>query len=795
MVCNQPQTFLTPLHGQLMVSDLERFESLFENENNLRKAIASLLRRTPGITGVQLTHGPQEIGKDIVFYSSGPLGERRLNACVIKNSKISGSVDSNAGAMNVLNQVLQALDNPYIGPDGQREKISLVYIMSPFQITQTAMQSIEGSLQRRSGQATFCCGGLLLELFKSHWPDFLVFESGILGSYVAFLHKEIEGDDPIAALAEQHILLAKTGASFRRVYVKQGFKQELQTVKVAAKFPTLDELKAPLSESEVVDLRRKMSAFASLIQLPAVYTDLAIDKTSVAKSSKLVKQLGTRIEREWKAQAPQSLQTRIRELLSNSKRFVNLESQRETYEVCFSIVSKALSNLKKKIDLANTFVRQAGTVRDALDRKGYSSYREVQEIARLVPTLFSVTPEKEIATYPDDMLNRYSGSILITGSAGYGKTSFCKWHTLQDIDSLADKKSSTLPVYVPLHRLASKKIGSYYEEFLQAPELRDLVNASESSIAGRIQKIRLYLDGLDEVPSVIRQNELVNLARTAVEEDKRIQVVLTARTHVGGFWLDWLPRVDIREFDERQVEVLVQNLVEGKRQMIRGFFDELSQVPSLRPLMRIPLLGTLIVAVYKRTKKLPENRLRLYEIFTDLMSGGWDLAKNIRRDTQFGSAPKLVFLRALASKMHEARKREFTERDLIHVGESLGSVFDQKSERIVDEILEDGLLQKNGDAYAYVHLSFQEYLAAKALVDPSGRRPQRVLRQFLGGDNWWREVLAFYVAIASNAEEIHSWINRNRIAIDSDASDDIEERYHFLIQHLKAAHPEWKFAH
>jgi hypothetical protein len=41
------------------------------------------------IQGVEVPHGPQEYGKDIVFYSQDAIGDWILNACVVKNAKIT----------------------------------------------------------------------------------------------------------------------------------------------------------------------------------------------------------------------------------------------------------------------------------------------------------------------------------------------------------------------------------------------------------------------------------------------------------------------------------------------------------------------------------------------------------------------------------------------------------------------------------------------------------------------------------------------------------------------------------
>jgi hypothetical protein len=253
--------------------------------------------------------------------------------------------------------------------------------------------------------------------------------------------------------------------------------------------------------------------------------------------------------------------------------------------------------------------------------------------------------------------------MLITGSAGFGKTSFCQHYARDDAKALISKKSTVLPVYVKLHHLASRQLGTFEEELFPTTELRSSINKN-SDASPRIGKIRLYLDGLDEVPRVERQRELMQLARLGVDSDPRIEVIVTARNYINGPWLNWMPRVSISEMDENQISDLVRGLLGNDEQDVDQFFRELKKVPSLHPLMRVPLLGTLIVSVYKKRTTLPENRLRLYETFLNLMCGGWDLAKNVRRRTDFGSVGKLSVLTRLAGHMQLNRDRECNEQSI-----------------------------------------------------------------------------------------------------------------------------------
>jgi hypothetical protein len=74
-------------------TNLDKFAASFADENALRKAIAQLLTKMRR-TGVRITHGTVEKGKDLVFDGPGGLDETRLFACVVKNDPITGSAEA-----------------------------------------------------------------------------------------------------------------------------------------------------------------------------------------------------------------------------------------------------------------------------------------------------------------------------------------------------------------------------------------------------------------------------------------------------------------------------------------------------------------------------------------------------------------------------------------------------------------------------------------------------------------------------------------------------------------------------
>ena len=224
-----------------------------------------------------------------------------------------------------------------------------------------------------------------------------------------------------------------------------------------------------------------------------------------------------------------------------------------------------------------------------------------------------------------------------------------------------------------------------------------------------------------------------------------------------------------------------------------AFDRQITSARTLQGLMNTPLLGTLIIAVFKKMKSLPESKVKLYEVFVDRMCGGWDLAKNIRRETRFGSQAKLGVLTRIAGLLHINSKREAQENDVRTAVKQTMVAFAEQWRNLLDEILEDGLLIRLGaNNLAFSHLSFQEYLAATELTDPSGGRQHLILKRFLSGEDWWREVLAFYVAMSRRPDETEGWIRKTTIEVSqSSRIHDLAQRFKFLIDMLAGSWPGW----
>ena len=176
------------------------------------------------------------------------------------------------------------------------------------------------------------------------------------------------------------------------------------------------------------------------------------------------------------------------------------------------------------------------------------------------------------------------------------------------------------------------------EAFFDSPELRVLLESPPPDTS-----VLLSLDGLDEVPNADHQRKIMELARQAVAASPELRVIVTARDHIVGPWLNNVPRLNVLPLTEAQQFTLAERWL-GSQKSGQAFFEHLRNVSPLRRLMEAPLLATLIPAVYKKQGFLPPNRTALYDLFIELLCGGWDAAKEIQRHDRFGIHDKRLVL-------------------------------------------------------------------------------------------------------------------------------------------------------
>jgi hypothetical protein len=774
---------------------------IFASEALLQQAIAGLLARLPEVTNVQILQGTQEFGKDIVFYVRGGFGERMLCACVVKNHKITGEVDSSKGARTVLLQAQQAFDTAHFDGAGSEERVQRVYVVTPSPLLPATIASIRGRLSERSGQVVFIGGSELFDLLRKYWPNFVSEEYSALQKHLASLSGSVHADDPVRNVANLYNL-GDIEKSPETVYVGQNFYRDIlhfNKSSVASAFVPSDRDFSTLWKRSRVDqalhqlesLKRHLLTAAEWGYVKHGSLKRSLFPSFDTFGKMLEDSFGESLRR---AYAP--MRSSVPNVGRDAKVILhNARSLSENSEQLRSKIDEWLRPFYARLKEASAALKANA---EALSRLADPSYRVASTLLdfyQVVPAFFSRRDEVTRVDFPKELIDVVPASVLITGAAGFGKTSFCKWHALADAERYRTGCADTLavlPVYTPLHKLVGSELASFDDLLSSQIGASALLAGTDEDFRGK--RVRIYLDGLDEVADQSQRRRIVSIAEEAVKNGRVSQVVMTTRDYIYGPWLTWLLRFGLKGFDKEQTVQLVDKWLGTATSENSRFWREIAGSESLSALMRTPLLATLIVLVFRQTGRLPENEARLYDIFTDLLSEGWNLAKRILKLSKYGSQVKTGVLRRLAVKVHESRQRQFQLDDLVTAAERCVHLDEGAIQELVQEILHDGLVAQSPKSCEFCHLSFQEYLTAKHYAgDPTQRGVKRALKAYLAGDDWWYQVLRFYIGLSGSPEEIDRWLALQEDRVTPLYEDvDPHERSRELAAILNEIYPQFK---
>ncbi len=293
------------------------------------------------------------------------------------------------------------------------------------------------------------------------------------------------------------------------------------------------------------------------------------------------------------------------------------------------------------------------------------------------------------------------------------------------------------------------------------------------------------LDGLDEVPEAGRRRRCLLEAIQALVSSLpgKARVILTARPyayadpvwHLPGF----PPPLALAPFSERQVRAFVERWYQAVRPAMgwneataeeRGqrLLSALARQPYLADLASRPLLLTLMTTLHTSWGQLPEDRADLYEEYVKLLLARWqrgheyigpdgkpEVEPGIVRALEVGEATIRAALEKLAYTTHARQGRDPDLDEEVRVQESAdipqAAVLDAFAPLLPEHInatvvlkyLETraGLLVgRREGVYAFLHRSFQEYLAACYLANTEREFAETLRALLLDDPAWWREV-------------------------------------------------------
>ena len=370
--------------------------------------------------------------------------------------------------------------------------------------------------------------------------------------------------------------------------------------------------------------------------------------------------------------------------------------------------------------------------------------------------------------------------LMVLGKPGSGKSTFLR-HL-----AVSCAKGEFLGDYIPVLlelRDVDEAAFSLFQYLHGEFGLEQEVQTEQILKQGRVL---FLLDGLDEVPSSLRQRVQHELRKFTKQYDKN-RFILTCRTQTTEYIPEQFQAVEVADFKPEQVECFalhwftaMAGTSEQGMALKNHFMEKLRESPQTAELAVTPVLLSLTCWIFDDLKCLPEKRSDLYRDGLDLLLKQWDEGRGISRDSggdryhQLTTEERKQLLSYVAVRKFEQVENFvlYEELELCgYIAEYL-QVSVEESRAVLRAIAQQHglLIERAQGIWSFSHLTFQEYLVAKWFCD----RSDWITLANRMAEKRWREVILLAIEMMQSIDEFLITVNQeivNLLASDLNLQD------------------------
>jgi hypothetical protein len=361
--------------------------------------------------------------------------------------------------------------------------------------------------------------------------------------------------------------------------------------------------------------------------------------------------------------------------------------------------------------------------------------------------------------------------LVITGDPGAGKTTFLRHIAFKMCDDLTRATAARLPILVRIAELAEHiracrdqhkgptvaAAPTWLPHWLAARSTEFNWGLDEAFFERKLKsgEAAILLDGLDETPNRTAREAMARLLENATRAYEKCSFVVTTRplAYQGQAVLDGFEIANIAPLEPQAIETFLRRwcgaLFSESSASSASHFAELSGAlrarAEIRRMARNPVTLTALAVVHWNERRLPEQRADLYESILI-----WLARSREQRPDRPTAERCLMLLQQLALSMQNAPKGRAVQVSKRAAADALAPHFRELPEVerlqraqdfLAEEEIDSGIIVSRASDVAFRHLTFQEYLAAKAVAGMSDAAQQELL--LARGRTYnpeWREV-------------------------------------------------------
>ncbi len=414
--------------------------------------------------------------------------------------------------------------------------------------------------------------------------------------------------------------------------------------------------------------------------------------------------------------------------------------------------------------------------------------------------------------------------LVILGDPGSGKTTLLRFLALRHAQALWRGRTEIDSELGEVHFPILIRIAEYVEHALPVGKsIRDFLvdycsmhECPRSGLADLMEtelskgNCLLLLDGFDEVNANQRQ-VVVGRIQDFVNrrENKANRIIITSRiagyrknqlgssfahytlqemtdTQIQRFLENWCPAVEFAQTPEMPANL--RDAVAHRE--IDGIMKAIHTWPGVHRLATNPLLLKSIALVHRSNSQIPERRIELYKTAATTLAQSWRAAKGEREEPLLKDHYLTPLLSKLAywlhlnkpggiateSEIRQVLSEEWARINRLHLdvddpSPAIGLSIDNFLVRVREHT---GLLvEKAPQRYGFMHLTFEEYYAARYLVKLSKPRVH-LLRKHLHDARWDEPILLALAFVSIDSAEEASNLLETAILADGEDANDLD---------------------
>ncbi len=390
-----------------------------------------------------------------------------------------------------------------------------------------------------------------------------------------------------------------------------------------------------------------------------------------------------------------------------------------------------------------------------------------------------------------DVVSRYE-RLVILGDPGSGKTTLLRYLALMHAqasyngsrEASSNLGTTRFPIFIRIAAYAEngvwkqKSLSDFLAEYCTMHECTKSGLADLLTTQLEQGNCLILLDGLDEIVSADDRRGIVQKIEEFIRRHDRVSNRFIITSRIAGYNSAPLaePSVHytIQDMDEAQIErflsrwcpavevsqtpdVSPETRAAVAHREIDSILKAVRTSPGVRRLAANPLLLTVLALIHRTGARLPEKRIQLYKLAAETLARTWRTAQGVPESALVDEAYLTRLLSKLAYWMHVNKPTGIaTEQEVYRVlGKEWARIkrldWDEHEPdpAIVSEVkkfletvrIQTGLfVERAPKRYGFMHLTFEEYYAARHLITHS-KKAAGLIRQHLHNPRWEEPIL------------------------------------------------------